>query len=768
MGVVVLMFNLDNKKIIELLNRKVFSELSFLDDVWATSENESYLGFYYFLKELRNDEKTTVFDEIVLREGSHSLAYLYIGKMAQEIYNKLHQRHIAKYFFLQAMNLDKANSEAHWNYYWLTRDLDSLLSSLKIDYESEKFILLQNKILNIYIGQMSLDDFCEENWVIIKKIFGDERVKNKNNRNNVNGFLALANYFLGEFNEGVIVIKNSESVSLNVIKLYLDSGYISLDQALLKLSLWDREKILKDDHKKIYKEYLIEAEKGLPNPIKDELLKKAFYAGEYLDVLSIFDDKSKDQFSINSIDSYLYCLISQIALKHEINIDLKRYVEEHNFSLSKHGKESELLYLVFKFKLIIKELNFKLLNEIPKNHTIDIYSNYQDACEILENENLFNHSLYKELESELRKLSIDWNELYYQDKFSESFSTLDIQKVKNTELWEHCNAAINNKKYDYVISLIKKFYVNNTPTMTSENILGVCYEYKEDYYNSLIHLQKSIDIMYLHKELDFIIISNYVSVARKNEGYKIPEEFYLKLKADFNLSLVSRFKWDYSCSDRSNFLFKYSPFNINSIDSISNQYFYLPNKNQLNDPIELPELSVLTPDSLISTDYNVCSFSNNENSILMWSHYAQQHEGIMVEYWFGGEFPEGYGISKLNYSDSLKRKREQEPYIFNQFLLTKNKEWSYEDEVRLFSPIGKKVGYTSYEYPNFDRSKINARIISITLGYRFPEDKKGLISNLIKTINSQLKPYDEKIKLKQAYIDEFNNFSIVYKDHDLI
>ena len=119
-------------------------------------------------------------------------------------------------------------------------------------------------------------------------------------------------------------------------------------------------------------------------------------------------------------------------------------------------------------------------------------------------------------------------------------------------------------------------------------------------------------------------------------------------------------------------------------------------------------------------------------------------------------------------SDSLKRKREQEPYIFNQFLLTKNKEWSYEDEVRLFSPIGKKVGYTSYEYPNFDRSKINARIISITLGYRFPEDKKGLISNLIKTINSQLKPYDEKIKLKQAYIDEFNNFSIVYKDHDLI
>ena len=144
--------------------------------------------------------------------------------MAQEIYNKLHQRHIAKYFFLQAMNLDKANSEAHWNYYWLTRDLDSLLSSLKIDYESEKFILLQNKILNIYIGQMSLDDFCEENWVIIKKIFGDERVKNKNNRNNVNGFLALANYFLGEFNEGVIVIKNSESVSLNVIKLYLDSG----------------------------------------------------------------------------------------------------------------------------------------------------------------------------------------------------------------------------------------------------------------------------------------------------------------------------------------------------------------------------------------------------------------------------------------------------------------------------------------------------------------------------------------------------------------
>ena len=122
-------------------------------------------------------------------------------------------------------------------------------------------------------------------------------------------------------------------------------------------------------------------------------------------------------------------------------------------------------------------------------------------------------------------------------------------------------------------------------------------------------------------------------------------------------------------------------------------------------------------------------------------------------------------ISKIEF---VEQGIKQDLYIFNQFLLTKNQEWSYENEVRLFTTKGDKVNYYSYQYPDCDKSKINARICSITLGYKFPTHKKDLISNLIKTLNNQRKPHEPKITLKQAHIDEFNNFSLVYKDLDLL
>ncbi|WP_240798974.1 DUF2971 domain-containing protein, partial [Vibrio sp. F13] len=72
----------------------------------------------------------------------------------------------------------------------------------------------------------------------------------------------------------------------------------------------------------------------------------------------------------------------------------------------------------------------------------------------------------------------------------------------------------------------------------------------------------------------------------------------------------------------------------------------------------------------------------------------------MVEYWFGGEFPCGVGVEKVNYVDESKRNLEKDLYVFNQYLLTKNKDWSYEDEVRIFTNVKEKINFESFEYPN--------------------------------------------------------------------
>lgn len=139
----------------------------------------------------------------------------------------------------------------------------------------------------------------------------------------------------------------------------------------------------------------------------------------------------------------------------------------------------------------------------------------------------------------------------------------------------------------------------------------------------------------------------------------------------------------------------------------------------------------------------------------------------MVEYRFGGELPSGFGVGKVKYTNEAKRNKEKNEYVFNQYLLTKNHEWAYEEEVRLLSYKKDKLYYENYDYPDHDRNKINARIVSITLGCQFDESKKPLIINLIKNANEQRKSYEPVISLRQAKISESNVFKLEYINIEL-
>ena len=85
----------------------------------------------------------------------------------------------------------------------------------------------------------------------------------------------------------------------------------------------------------------------------------------------------------------------------------------------------------------------------------------------------------------------------------------------------------------------------------------------------------------------------------------------------------------------------------------------------------------------------VVSLSKHNDSILMWSHYAQNHEGLVFEFDYTGkkfglhEFPhkveyiDGYGL--LSHAVSRKERREQMATI----LLSKYNDWAYEAEYRI-------------------------------------------------------------------------------------
>ncbi|MEG3755250.1 DUF2971 domain-containing protein [Psychromonas arctica] len=303
--------------------------------------------------------------------------------------------------------------------------------------------------------------------------------------------------------------------------------------------------------------------------------------------------------------------------------------------------------------------------------------------------------------------------------------------------------------------------------MNSHNILGICYEKKDQLSLAFEQYKYALNLMLLSKEKDHVIIGNYISAGTKLSDIDISEEDFVKLKQIFNIAITNQFQWNTFTADGMKRLFKYSYFNMNTLDALTNQYFYLSSREQLNDPIELPMLNKVGEGQLIDSNYRTFSLSLNINSMLMWSHYAEEHQGIMIEYWFGGELPEGVGIEKISYTEELKRNAEQDLFIFNQFLLTKNKGWEYEREVRLFSNHMNKIYFEKFDYPNHDRNRINAEIVCITLGYKFPDNKRELIKKLITRINENKRNFEQKISLKEAYISDDDKFSIKYRQVNL-
>ena len=81
----------------------------------------------------------------------------------------------------------------------------------------------------------------------------------------------------------------------------------------------------------------------------------------------------------------------------------------------------------------------------------------------------------------------------------------------------------------------------------------------------------------------------------------------------------------------------------------------------------------------------ICSFSKVNNEILMWSHYADSHEGICLEFlddpddqFFGLAFPVVYSHDY----PVINLLRDSETQRFEKALLTKSDRWSYEREYR--------------------------------------------------------------------------------------
>lgn len=150
----------------------------------------------------------------------------------------------------------------------------------------------------------------------------------------------------------------------------------------------------------------------------------------------------------------------------------------------------------------------------------------------------------------------------------------------------------------------------------------------------------------------------------------------------------------------------------------------------------------------------VLSLSRNFNSILMWSHYSESHTGLVFEF-----SPKNHKDTKscffpsieVEYSDQYEElsyasnHREEMPKL----LLTKYKDWAYEEEHRCFS-----LDYQGEK--KFEKSELT----SIIFGAK--ASKKN-IDSMIKLCQK----YEfNHVKFKQAKLQQ-GSFSLYFEDLEI-
>lgn len=122
----------------------------------------------------------------------------------------------------------------------------------------------------------------------------------------------------------------------------------------------------------------------------------------------------------------------------------------------------------------------------------------------------------------------------------------------------------------------------------------------------------------------------------------------------------------------------------------------------------------------------VCSFSETNQSLLMWAHYANDYKGICVEYDLVDQDNVRGFVQPVYYSDkrpSVKSFNQMNTHFYVFASICKSRDWEYEKEWRLTffteSQVQGKNGKQSMPTPN-----------SIYLGPRFEDNPEELKARL--------------------------------------
>lgn len=154
-------------------------------------------------------------------------------------------------------------------------------------------------------------------------------------------------------------------------------------------------------------------------------------------------------------------------------------------------------------------------------------------------------------------------------------------------------------------------------------------------------------------------------------------------------------------------LYRYRPINEYTFSEITEKRAWFSNYAELNDPFEgvyVNKSNEYAIDQVIKR-FHACCFSEINDSLLLWAHYAENHKGICLEY----DFPDDAltQFISIRYSDSqpvlervvrfyegdnnagaLSIRIGPDAAVF----LTKSLDWKYEHEWRMLHVAENSLG----------------------------------------------------------------------------
>ncbi|WP_347452700.1 DUF2971 domain-containing protein [Acinetobacter thermotolerans] len=149
--------------------------------------------------------------------------------------------------------------------------------------------------------------------------------------------------------------------------------------------------------------------------------------------------------------------------------------------------------------------------------------------------------------------------------------------------------------------------------------------------------------------------------------------------------------------------------------------------------VQKKEMDDLSYFRKLHENFGVCCLNHNPLNILMWSHYAENHTGFLIEFKFSKkELQEGLELlnflpipvqylSSIPIVSKVDRKNLESPAITNKVYLSKAIDWEYEKEFRILkheikNPIQK-----------FPKEKLLCTVIS---GIKIEDSNKKLLKKI--------------------------------------